>query len=582
MKTLAQEGWVLKPNISKSHSELLDTDLAHVGAKIIPADFANVTIIDGPKIFQFKRVKDVSHTKISHENGSNKSMFRITLSDGNSTCSAMNLQPIPGLSGKVYPGTKFRIKSGGAQVLGGFLLLTPANCEVIGGRVEKLVENIEKNENISKKKSGEDGGPPKFVPFGSSANNGTAKLQVTLEKPGKQETDIQNGAGSNKTGDHDRNSRNDKNNSDRGQKGDYQKDRRGKSYEKRGQSTRSTDDHKGQSYSTDAQGSDDRGRNRNRGTHKSDFRGYSRGNYHNDDHQSNRDRSEDGSQGSGRSRGRGRDRGEDNSHSSGRSRGRGRNKGGESGRSRGRGRDRGDDSYSSVRSRGRDRGSRGKDRSGRDDHFISDRTQTPGFSLGDVLGDFPALGGASQTGGASQASEAVNPASEWSNSRGDGGSGGYEDRGGSRGKFRGNSRDRGDDDSGRSRGRGRGRGRDRDDYSPERARPTNFSLGDVMQDLDFPALGSDSPASGAGQAREEVQSGSDWYNLRDGGGSRGYDDRDGRDNRSRGRGRGSHDRGSRDRGSRDRSGRGSRRDDYSSGQSKPAVYKADLESDFPV
>ena len=159
----AREGWVLKPDSNKTHSELLNTDLSQVGGKILPTDFNNVTSLEGPKILQIKRVKDISNPTISHENGSPRSMFKITLTDGNSTCAAMNLQPVPGIQGKTYPGTKLRLR-GRVEVLGGFLLLTPGNCEVLGGRVEKLVESIEKNENISKKTC-EEGGPPKFVPF---------------------------------------------------------------------------------------------------------------------------------------------------------------------------------------------------------------------------------------------------------------------------------------------------------------------------------------------------------------------------------------------------------------------------------
>ncbi|KAL5248098.1 hypothetical protein ACHWQZ_G017317 [Mnemiopsis leidyi] len=456
MKSLEQEGWILKPDISKTHTELLDTDLSHVGAKFIPADFASTTLLTGPKILQVKRVKDVSHSKISHENGSNKSMFRLTLSDGNSTCSAMNLQTIPGLSGKVYPGTKLRIKSGGAQVLGGFLLLTPGNCEILGGRVEKLVENIEKNENISKKKGGE-GGPPKFVPFGSAGNNNSASLNSVLSKPSNLDTE-------------DSNSRNDGKNDNSDQKSSYQRDRGGKGRGKGGQ----RNDHRGSNDGDDHRSNDDRFNNKSRGK-KSDSRGKSRGIYQDSNHGNKSDF-------------RGSSRG--NSHDS--------NHGNKSD------------------SRGNSRGN----------FHDSNYGNKPDF------------------------------------------------RGNSRGNFhdknRGNTRER-DEENKSDRGRG-SRGKDRsrrDDYSPpERSHPTGFSLGDMVQD--FPALGSSAAADSAtGRSTDTDYSSNSW-----GGGSRSDRSHSNEDRNSRSRGRG--------KGSRGRGNNRSRRDDYSSGQNKPAGFKADLEADFPA
>lgn len=56
---LEDEGWVLKQDVTLSHSQLLDTDLTGLGGKIIPTDFAGISHIGGPKILQLKRVKDV-------------------------------------------------------------------------------------------------------------------------------------------------------------------------------------------------------------------------------------------------------------------------------------------------------------------------------------------------------------------------------------------------------------------------------------------------------------------------------------------------------------------------------------------
>ena len=438
MKSLEQEGWILKPDISKTHTELLNTDLSHVGAKIIPADFASSTQLTGPKILQVKRVKDVSHSKISHENGSNKSMFRLTLSDGNSTCSAMNLQIIPGLSGKVYPGTKLRIKSCGAQVLGGFLLLTPGNCEILGGRVEKLVENIEKNENISKKKSG-DGGPPKFVPFGSA---GTVSLNLAQAKSSKQETiDLSSSRSANKNDNYDRNSRNDGKNHVRDQKNSNQRDRGGKGRGKGGQ--RNND--RGQNDRNDHKSNDERFNSKSRGN-MSESRGSSRGNFHDKNRGNTRERDEEETQNS---------------------------------------------------SRGRGRGSRGKDRSRRDDYSPPERRNPTGFSLGDMVQDFPALGGSSAPDSTpGKSTDNNHTGSGRSNSRGGGGSRGYDDR------SRGNE-DRSDRSRGRGKGsRGRGNNRSRrDDYSSGQNKPAGYK---ADLEADFPALGGSTPADDGSKSKTPV------------------------------------------------------------------------------
>ena len=441
MKSLEQEGWILKPDISKTHTELLNTDLSHVGAKIIPADFASTTQLTGPKILQVKRVKDVSHSKISHENGSNKSMFRLTLSDGNSTCSGMNLQIIPGLSGKVYPGTKLRIKSCGAQVLGGFLLLTPGNCEILGGRVEKLVENIEKNENISKKKSG-DGGPPKFVPFGSAGSNNTASLNLAQAKPSKQEThdSTSSRSANNKNNNYDRNSRNDGKNHARDQKSSNQRDRGGKGRGKGGQ----RNNERGHNDRNDHKSNDERFNNKSRGN-KSESRGSSRGNFHDKNRGNTRDRDEEESQNSSRGRGRG----------------------------------------------------RGKDRSRRDDYSPPERSHPTGFSLGDMVQDFPALGGSSAPDSASgKSTDDTHTGSGRSNSRGGGGSRSYDD------KSRGNE-DRNDRSRGRGKGsRGRGNNRSRrDDYPSGQNKPAGYK---ADLEADFPALGGFTPADDSSKSKTPV------------------------------------------------------------------------------
>lgn len=167
MKQLENSGWILQNADSKlSHDELLDTDLAVVGAKFLPQDPNNIEPLCGPKVLQIKKVKDVGHSKISHDNGSQNSLFKIMLTDGHTVWPAINLEPLKNISGRTLPGTKVQI-NGVAQYIGGFLLLNNSNCKILGGRVDKLIAAIEMNDNISKKKS-DKGGPPRFIEFQQS------------------------------------------------------------------------------------------------------------------------------------------------------------------------------------------------------------------------------------------------------------------------------------------------------------------------------------------------------------------------------------------------------------------------------
>ena len=172
---LSKEGWVLKINVDKSHKEMLDVDLGTVGDRFIPKDINNCKEIIAPKILQIKKVRDVGHSKIDSNKGTGKSIFRVTLTDGVSTINAINLVPLPGISGKTLPGVKLKI-SRNVPVVGGFLLLSCENSVVLGGRVDKLIENIEKNQNICKKTLGKEGeGPPQFKPFRSTVNSSSDK-----------------------------------------------------------------------------------------------------------------------------------------------------------------------------------------------------------------------------------------------------------------------------------------------------------------------------------------------------------------------------------------------------------------------
>lgn len=72
-------------------------------------------------------------------------MFKLELTDGYKTVSAMEYTTIPSLNSKLSPGTKLKL-IGPIQVVNHILLLEPQNLKILGGDVEHLViENAYEN-----------------------------------------------------------------------------------------------------------------------------------------------------------------------------------------------------------------------------------------------------------------------------------------------------------------------------------------------------------------------------------------------------------------------------------------------------
>uniref|UniRef100_A0A8C9UUL7 RecQ mediated genome instability protein 1 OB-fold domain-containing protein n=1 Tax=Spermophilus dauricus TaxID=99837 RepID=A0A8C9UUL7_SPEDA len=95
-------------------------------------------------------------------------MLRLQMTDGHTSCIAVEFSYNPKISLNTPPGTKVKL-SGIVDVKNGFLLLNDSNTTILGGEVEHLFEKWELQRSLSKRNRsniGTEGGPPPFVPFG--------------------------------------------------------------------------------------------------------------------------------------------------------------------------------------------------------------------------------------------------------------------------------------------------------------------------------------------------------------------------------------------------------------------------------
>ena len=98
--------------------------------------------VDGPFVVQIQKVRNVTAPKDNEESQAAPQMLKITLTDGHSNCSALEMEKISRLTLDTPPGTKILL-SGKVPVNHGFLLLTGSNTKILGGKVEKLIQNWE-------------------------------------------------------------------------------------------------------------------------------------------------------------------------------------------------------------------------------------------------------------------------------------------------------------------------------------------------------------------------------------------------------------------------------------------------------
>ena len=144
-----------------------------MGSPSLPDDInrGRVESLEGGIVLMVSKIRNVAAPKVKEESGAAPRMLKISLTDGSTTCHAVEMSELKSVSLKTPLGTKIRLKGGVLEVANGFVKISEKNLEVIGGEVEALVERWKVNQSLAEfTRSGMTGdggqGPPKWLPFG--------------------------------------------------------------------------------------------------------------------------------------------------------------------------------------------------------------------------------------------------------------------------------------------------------------------------------------------------------------------------------------------------------------------------------
>ncbi|XP_063067951.1 tudor domain-containing protein 3 [Engraulis encrasicolus] len=180
---LSKEGWYLSEegineckgsNEKTSASDIiriaLNSDLRPIGKSFLPSEINSGRIekVEGPCVLQIQKVRNVSAPKDHEESQGAPRMLRLQMTDGHTSCTAIEFKHLSKISMNTPPGTKVKLL-GSVLVSNGFLLLDDSKVAVLGGEVEHMIDKWELQRSLAKHSRshiGAEGGPPPFVPFG--------------------------------------------------------------------------------------------------------------------------------------------------------------------------------------------------------------------------------------------------------------------------------------------------------------------------------------------------------------------------------------------------------------------------------
>ncbi|XP_034245834.1 tudor domain-containing protein 3 isoform X2 [Thrips palmi] len=200
LKQLTDDGKITNTKIILKKA--LDIDLREVAAPGFPEEVGRCKVegVPGGLVVQLQKVRNVSAPKANEESQAAPRMLKVTLTDGHSTCHAVEIERIPALTLNTPPGTKILLKSSPGEenipVCSNFLLINGSRAEILGGRVSHMIEKWELNRSLAKHKRswGEDGGPPAWIPFGQKIvrSNPADKNFKSLQEKDKQAVEALN------------------------------------------------------------------------------------------------------------------------------------------------------------------------------------------------------------------------------------------------------------------------------------------------------------------------------------------------------------------------------------------------------
>lgn len=90
-------------------------------------------------MLQIHKVRNIGAPKTNEDSQIAPRMLKLTLTDGHTFCQGIELESIPQISiNKTAPGSKVLLRN--AEVRSGYILLHPACCTYLGGKVVGLYE----------------------------------------------------------------------------------------------------------------------------------------------------------------------------------------------------------------------------------------------------------------------------------------------------------------------------------------------------------------------------------------------------------------------------------------------------------
>ncbi|MFH4975395.1 hypothetical protein AB6A40_002104 [Gnathostoma spinigerum] len=144
---------------------LLDTDIHEYASPVLIGRLDRQKgQLKGPVVLQMVKRINISYPKLC-EGEQKDGIFKLHLTDGNSSVQCVQFQKISGLNTDTPPGTKVLL-TGLIPLENGLIVLDSGNCRVLGGCVEILLErwNSEKAWLFKPFRANESGAP-KWIPF---------------------------------------------------------------------------------------------------------------------------------------------------------------------------------------------------------------------------------------------------------------------------------------------------------------------------------------------------------------------------------------------------------------------------------
>ncbi|XP_057309909.1 tudor domain-containing protein 3-like [Hydractinia symbiolongicarpus] len=159
------------PTVNDIIKKALDSDLRHIGQKILPENInsGQIESIKGPIVLQLQKMRNITAPLINQESSGAPRMMKLTLTDGCTTCVAIEFKMVNCLKLDMIPGIKLCLTSSSISLLKGVILLEDGDVKILGGEVEKLKSKWESNREAKcLKKKGDVEGPPPYKDFDPS------------------------------------------------------------------------------------------------------------------------------------------------------------------------------------------------------------------------------------------------------------------------------------------------------------------------------------------------------------------------------------------------------------------------------